>query len=548
MVRTTTLYRFDDGAGGIDWIGIQEHVNVVWHDLQRNQPPIIFLAQLKDDFLEPMSNVAYQDFFAPFRAKDKVVIEKRHTMRIASIFAWSLFHTFMESVYSYRIIDCRDIQVREVIRLYGTQQIKINGSELEREILVFICQQANSLVNCGTYLLRQSYFAYKRVEDNAFALHAELKDNPHFKILRSAAAQQVLTGVAESFTSYKALLEAWGQGKLKAEPRLPGYRTKGGLATVSYPARWVNFELDSSVVKLSLGNEFKSRFGIDYLEVPAPYRLKPEWICEVRLLPRNGCFYVEYVYEKPDPATDVDKNRVLGIDPGLNNWLTCISNVGASFIINGKEVKSFNRFYNKRVAEIKKGKDRDYWDDDLASLTEKRNRRNRDAINKAARMVLNKCLKLKIGTVVFGWNQGNKDGINIGKKNNQEFVQVPTARLKERLKQLCEEHGIRFIETEESYTSKASALDGDVLPKFGAKPEGWEPSGKRISRGRYRTATGIVINADCNGALNILRKVEAQLGLSGLVEACRAVLTLPTRLKIWHSKRKSGESRLQPDS
>jgi IS605 OrfB family transposase len=295
----------------------------------------------------------------------------------------------------------------------------LNPDSLEAEILLFVCQQASKLANCGTYLLRQAYFAFGYVNDDPFALHSELKDNPHFKILRSAAAQQILTGVAASFS-----------------------------------------------------------------------------------------------------------------------WLTCVSNVGASFIVNGRAVKSFNRQYSKRIALTKKGKDADYWDEDLTRLTEKRNRRNRDAINKAARLVINKCLKLKIGTIVFGWNERNKDGINIGKKNNQEFVQIPTVKLKDRIAQLCQEYGIRFIETEESYTSKASALDGDSLPKYGEKANDWKPSGKRVTRGMYRTATGWLINADCNGALNILRKVEVQLGLSDLAEACRAVLTLPTRLNIWYSKRK----------
>lgn len=120
-----------------------------------------------------------------------------------------------------------------------------------------------------------------------------------------------------------------------------------------------------------------------------------------------------------------------------------------------------------------------------------------------------------------------------------------SSKLKERVKQLCEYYGINFVETEESYTSKASFLDGDFLPIFGAKPvracvsegEGWMPSGKRVKRGMYRTNKGILINADLNGAANIMRKVETQLGLS-LVKVCRQVLTLATRFRIWETKTK----------
>ncbi|MEQ9551127.1 MAG: transposase [Coleofasciculus sp. G3-WIS-01] len=177
-----------------------------------------------------------------------------------------------------------------------------------------------------------------------------------------------------------------------------------------------------------------------------------------------------------------------------------------------------------------------FWNENLASLTEKRNRQIRDAVNKAARIVINRCLRHRIGTIVFGWNQRHKDGIKLGKKNNQEFVQVPTSRLKERIRKLCEQYGIQFVETEESYTSKASFLDNDLLPVFGNKLEGWSKGGKRTKRGMYRTKKGEFINADCNGAANILRKVEIQLGLE-LAKVSRAFLTAPSRVFLWNSKK-----------
>lgn len=173
-----------------------------------------------------------------------------------------------------------------------------------------------------------------------------------------------------------------------------------------------------------------------------------------------------------------------------------------------------------------------FWSKRLARLTENRNRTMRDAVNKAARKVVNHCLENKIGTIVFGWNSGQKDGANMGKKTNQKFVQIPTGRLKDRLVQLCERYGIRFIETEESYTSKASFVDNDVLPTFGEKPEGWAPSGKRIQRGLYRTAKGFVVNADAQGAANIGRKVAATLGLC-LKGVSRGCLTTPLRVPLW---------------
>ncbi|NKB17201.1 MAG: IS200/IS605 family element transposase accessory protein TnpB, partial [Pseudanabaena sp. CRU_2_10] len=181
---------------------------------------------------------------------------------------------------------------------------------------------------------------------------------------------------------------------------------------------------------------------------------------------------------------------------------------------------------------LKENQSQGFWSNQLANLTEKRNRQVRDAINKTARLVLNHCLEHHIGTVVFGWNKEQRQSINLGSKTNQNFVQIPTGRVKDRIAQLCEQYGLRFIETEESYTSKASFLDSDTLPTFGEKPEGWQESGKRVKRGLYRSKDGFKINADCNGAANILRKVAAKLGID-LGGVSRGALIAPLRFRLW---------------
>ncbi len=163
------------------------------------------------------------------------------------------------------------------------------------------------------------------------------------------------------------------------------------------------------------------------------------------------------------------------------------------------------------------------------------NRQMRDAVNKAARIVINHCLDNEIGTVIFGWNKGQKQQSHMGRRNNQKFVCVPTAFLKERIAQLCEKYGLRFVEVEESYTSQADALALDELPVYGEKPEGWKPSGRRVKRGLYRSAIGLTFNADLNGALNIARKVTKSLGIDfNPKDLARGVLTSPKRLRIWN--------------
>jgi lycopene cyclase CruP len=413
---------------------------------------------------------------------------------------------------------------------YGCQQILINPDPDLKAILEFICQESNKLANCGIYYSRQLYFKTGKIA-HKYELHKVLGSNPHFKAFQCHVAQQCLTSVAESFSSFMGLLKGVKNGTIDQKPRLPNYRTKDGLNVVTFLKNDV--KLKAKGLRFPLGSKVKAWFGLDAFYLPMPTNLDYKSIREYRILPRNGCFYLELVYKVESVQVDVDLSKVLGIDHGLNNWLTCLSNVGTSFIVDGLHLKSINQFYNKQVANIKANKPQAFWSKTLAAITEKRNRQVRDAINKAARLVINHCIDNQIGTVVFGWNKRQKDSIDMGAKTNQKFVQIPTARLKDRIAQLCNQYGIRFLETEESYTSKASFLDSDLLPTFGGeKPAGWQPSGKRVKRGLYRSSNGTKINADANGCANILRKVAATLGIN-LDGVSRGALKTPLRVRLW---------------
>jgi len=312
--------------------------------------------------------------------------------------------------------------------MYGCQQILVNKNNELINILTFLCEESHKLTNMGIYYARQLYFKTKK-GIGKFDLIALYKNNNHYKVLHSQAAQQTLLAVAESFKSYYGLVKAYQKGKILDRPRIPNYRKKGGLAVVSYPKQAL--KLKGNQIRVPLGMTCKRWFGLDSFLISMPSNLNFANIKELRILPRNQCFYFEFVYKKHIEKPNVFSNNVLGIDPGLNNWLTCISNVETSFIIDGRKVKSMNRWYNKQLSTIKENKPQGFWNNKLAAITEKRNRQMRDAINKAARIVINHCLENNIGTIVFGWNKRNKDSIKIGKKNNSEFVPIPTARLKD---------------------------------------------------------------------------------------------------------------------
>lgn len=413
--------------------------------------------------------------------------------------------------------------------MFGCQPVLLNPDSDLKAVLEYICSESNKLFNCATYYVRQIYFKAHRYVGKS-RLDQEMKSNSHFQAMHSQAAQQTCHGVWEAFKSYRELLKLWKQGELENKPKLPNYRN-AGLYIASYPKQAL--KMVDGTIRIPLGSKVKTWFGIDSFTLPMPSNLKFEDIRELRILPRNRCFYAEFIYQQPEPAPALlDPSRALGIDHGIDNWLTCVSNVGTSFIVDGKHLKSLNQWYNKRVATLKEGRPQGFWSKQLATVTEKRNRQMRDAVNKAARLVINHCLEHGIGRIVFGWNKGQKDGASMGRKANQKFVQIPTARLKTRIAQLSEIHSIEFIETEESYTSQASFLDSDPLPQYGEKPDDWKASGKRIKRGLYRTLHKWLVNADCNGSANILRKVAITLGLD-LSGISRGVLTSPLRVRFW---------------
>lgn len=336
---------------------------------------------------------------------------------------------------------------------YGCQQVLIKADSSLRAILEFVCEESAKLSNCGTYYARQLYFKTGKLPSK-FDLHKSFKNNLHFRAMYSHVAQQCLTTVAESFKSYIGLLKAFKNGTVDQKPQLPRYR-KGGLVLATFPK--ADVKLTDGTLRFPLGSKVKVWFGIDAFYLPMPSNLNYSDIREIRILPRNQCFYAEFVYNQPEVARYcVNKANVLGIDSGINNWLTCVSNLGTSFIIDGKHLKSLNQNYNKRISTLKQNKPQSFWSKQLAQITEKRNRQVRDGVNKAARKVIRYCLENKIGTVVFGWNKGQRQEINLGAKTNQKFVQIPTARLKDRIAGLCEQYQINFVETEESYTSKAS--------------------------------------------------------------------------------------------
>jgi putative transposase len=418
----------------------------------------------------------------------------------------------------------------------GVQQILLYPDSETKALLDYLCQQSGKLYNTGVYFARQTFFKTNKLLTGKFdlAFEASVAKSMVAQSLPSTPMQQTLMSVTEAFKSFKELRNLFLLGELHFSPKPPNYLKGSKLFKVAYPNSGGQRPIIvDGQLRFSLGLTVRRWFGVSEFFLPMPSNIDYSKVKEFTILPKNGAFYLEMSYEQALQKHDLDINQALSIDLGTaDNLAACVDTLGNSLLIDARVMKAMNQLWNKKVSTRKEGKPEAYWDNWLDRVTRKRNHQMRDGINKAAKLIIDHCLRYGIGTLVIGWNKGFKEAANMGRVNNQKFVQMPLGKLKDRLKQLCDLHGIRFIETEEAYTSKSSYLDGDSLPKYGEKPIGWKASGKRIERGLYRSEDGSILNADLNGSANILRKVASNLSIDlGLLG--RRCLTTVARVRLW---------------
>lgn len=417
--------------------------------------------------------------------------------------------------------------------MYLTQSNVIRKlSKEEYAMLREMCRYSNNLYNVALYNIRQYYFQEKkflRYEEN----YHVCKTNENYGLLQAGVSQQTLKVVDRSFKSFFNLIKKAKSGEYRFQDiKMPHYREKGGLFNLVLSTNAINIK--DGFLTVPVSREFSKLHGGKQIRIPFPGRLVDKKIKEVRICPVYGgrYFKIQYCYVQEVEPQKVSPNKTLAIDIGLENLATCISTTGTSFIMDGRKIKSINQWWNKRKAFYQSVADKQgvKKTERLSNLARKRNNRVQDYIRKTARYIVNFCIKNEIGTIVCGYNLDFKRGMNLGKKNNQQFTQISFGSLREVLKNLCERYGIRYVEQEESYTSKASFLDLDDIPVYNAEnPYKGTFSGKRVHRGLYRFPDGRIVNADVNGAANILRKSKQNFDFEGL---CRGLLASPLRIRV----------------
>ena len=352
--------------------------------------------------------------------------------------------------------------------------------------LDMLCILSKNLYNYALYTVRQYYFENKKYINwiNINNQFIKIKQSDYYA-LPCKVSQQTLKMVDQNMKSFFKSIKV-----KNSKSRLPKYldKTKGRFL-VTYTNQAISkTELTKGYISLS-----KTKIRI---------KTKVQNVQQVRIVPQNNIIIVEILYKVDCKVNKSNVKKYCGVDFGLNNLMSCGFSEVRPMIVNGRPLKSINQHYNKKKAKLQSLlKNNKHTSNRISNLTIKRNNRINNYLHKASRIFINYLVSNDITDVVIGYNKEWKQGINIGKVNNQNFVNITYYKLLNMITYKCELLGITVHVTEESYTSKCSFLDNEDVCKHD------EYMGKRIKRGLFQSSDGRLINADINGALNILKKV-----------------------------------------
>jgi len=386
--------------------------------------------------------------------------------------------------------------------------------------------KSKNLYNAANYEIRQAFIHEGRYL-NYIEVQRRMQSHEAYKALPAKVSQEILMVLDRNwrkgfFEALKAYEE--NPSKFTGRPGLPKYKHKTeGRNVLIYTVQAISKKgLKKGLIQPSM--------------LPISVKTKQKTIDQVRIVPRNGYYVVEVIYTKESIQANVDPSFCVGIDLGVTN-LAAIASNREGFVprlVNGRTLKAWNQWYNKRMKELKKHlpkEDRERVTKQMERITNTRNRHIDHYLHTASKRIIDFLVENGIGTVIVGKNPLWKQESTMGKRNNQNFVSIPHARLIDMLTYKAALVGIQVEVREESYTSKASFLDLDPIPDY--KPNAEERhvfSGKRIGRRNrlYRTKDGRKICADVNGAYNILRKSRPDAFAKGIA----AYVVQPLRLAI----------------
>ncbi len=339
------------------------------------------------------------------------------------------------------------------------------------DILAYI---SKNLYNEANYIIRQEFFA-NGLWTRYYQLNLQLKKSSrNYKLLKAQTSQQIIKVLDKNWASFFKAIKDWKQHpeKYNGRPRIPNYKDKDDQFMLIFTNQNSKIKNNCELV-ITMSHCFKDVYPQykEPLRISIPYYPHKDFSSyqQVRILPRRKYFEIEIVYhEQAVVNPNLDKNRYLALDLGINNLVTAIENRNIKpFIVSGRVLKSVNQFWNKKRAKLRSIKDKQHlrWTQLLDDLTIRRNSEVYDYLHKTARFIIKYCLANDIGNICVGELKHIKDGVNLGKKNNQNFVNIPLQKLKKLITYKAELVGIAVHEVNEAYTSKCNALDFEVITK-----------------------------------------------------------------------------------
>ena len=401
---------------------------------------------------------------------------------------------------------------------------RIKKNHVFYPMLCDFAHKSKNLYNHANFLVREEFIKnnkWLRYGELDKILKSDLEFDDYKQMPTAQSAQQTLRLLEKDWKSFFASIKDWSKQKEKylGRPKLPKYKPKNGKHILI---------LTNQNVKLRNGN-------LCFPNVFCGFRIKPRFVelgnfvsfQQVRVLPSFQSFTVELVYQMEIPDVSLsDNGRYLSIDIGLDNLATMVNNVGLKpIIINGKGLKSMNQYYNKQISHyraVAKRMNEKNNTKRMDRFTQKRNSKIEDYLHKSSRYVLDYAIENAIHTIVIGNNKNWKQKSPMSRKVNQSFVGIPHKRWIEMLQYKAQNVGINVILTEESYTSGTSFLDEESPIKSNYNKK------RRVHRGLFVSNAGIKINADVNGAYQIMKKVFP----NAFVDGIEGVALHPVRVSI----------------
>ena len=431
-------------------------------------------------------------------------------------------------------------------KMFLTKSIIIRGlNQKQYDVLVDVSSNLNELRNCAVETTKMFKASdgrhYEKTNYKSIISRVKTEFKKEYSITQSSISNAVIKKHVESFNSYIALTNKKIDGKYDRKVNKPKKHDTDRLHNIIIPQNSITSskkKLEEGYIELPLSKAYKKTMKDKSCRprIKIPEDIRDKKFIQVEIIPiDNGkMFKANFTYEIEVEPWDLNENNVMGIDLGVNNFATIVTSEGTPYIVDGRGLKNQIYFKCKKVAHYMSilNKQGLKTSKRIQKINTKFQGKQNNFLNQTVNFILQQCLEQNIGTIILGYNKNFQFKSNMGRKQNQIFTSIAFKKFKEKLETQCKKHDITLILQEESYTSKSSFLDDDILPVYDPsreeKPK-YKFKGRREERGLYKTQYGKYINADVNAAANIIKKRKHEFDYERLY---KWVQTAPIKIKL----------------